>query len=44
MSVVSGAARAGAALKAVYNKIGKKLQTVAANRAASAPWEEKAMR
>ena len=44
MSAVSGAARADTALRAVYNKTGKKLQTVAANRAASTLWEEKVMR
>lgn len=36
VSVVSGAARADTALRAVYNKIGKKLQSVAAHRASSA--------
>lgn len=36
---MSRAARADAALKAVYNRIGKKLQTVTANRAAHTIWE-----
>lgn len=38
-SAVSGAPRADAALKAVYSRIGKELQTAIANRAAHALWE-----